>query len=581
MFKNFSEIYKLIIFPNFKKLFILQFLILFAAILEFLGIFSVLPYIYLLTNQEKILSIGFLSYLYRIFGFSEINLFLISISLFLFIFYLISNLFSFYVYKKSVEFSQKFMVELSNQIFDYYLNKKWLFYIHSSNNNLAKNLLIEVGRVTQGIVQPILNINVKISISLLIIISLFFFNPFITLIVTLSYLTVYFSIFQYFKAKLINYGYTISKVSASRYQLIYESFASIKEIVFNNIQQIFSKKFNESGSKLIQISINKEIIAAFPKYIIEVVTFGLILIILSYLFFIDNKDDYLILVSVFALAAYKLIPSLQQLYSNFAHLNSNIPAFVNLKKDLFDINIIKTISQKKINSKSIKIKKILLSDVFFKYESIKNKRRTEVFKNLNLIINAGKIISIYGKTGSGKSTFIDLITGLMDPDQGSICLLDNNNQKINTQTSFFSFTSQNPFFLNGTILENICFGQKFNKNNFQKLKEIAKTACLDDFIDINKLDSFDLILEDNSKNLSGGQKQRIAIARSLYFDKQILIFDESTNSLDDQTTKKIMNNLKAYKNKYSKTIIFVTHNKFIAEFSDIVLSINNKKINAQ
>ena len=125
MFKNFSEIYKFIIFPNFKKLLILQFLILFATILEFLGIFSVLPYIYLLTNQEKILSIGFLSYLYEILGFSEINFFLIFISFFLFIFYLFSNFFSFYVYKKSVEFSQKSMVELSNQVFDYYLKKKW------------------------------------------------------------------------------------------------------------------------------------------------------------------------------------------------------------------------------------------------------------------------------------------------------------------------------------------------------------------------------------------------------------------------------------------------------------------------
>ena len=365
----------------------------------------------------------------------------------------------------------------------------------------------------------------------------------------------YWSIFFFIKKILYRLGNERVKANKSRFTIVAEAFGGIKNVILSNTSLYFINKFNLLSFALAKASALNTNLQRIPKFLIEFIAFGgaVLLIITLNLNSNGNFQSVIAQLAFFTLAGYKLIPSLQQIYMNITNIKANISALDSIENDLE-----KSIEKKDVyiekkenfnNFKSINLKNINFSFI---------KRKEFKISNLNLNISANSIVGIAGQSGSGKSTVANLIMGMLEPDSGEISIdgkiLDN--QNIKSWQRNIGYVPQSIFLCDGTLKENIAFGID-HKNIDNKLVEKAiNLAELSGFVDTLP-ENIDTRLGERGVQLSGGQQQRVGIARALYHDPNILIFDEATSSLDENTEKNIMNAI----NKFSrlKTIIISAH----------------------
>jgi HlyD family secretion protein len=391
----------------------------------------------------------------------------------------------------------------------------------------------------------------------------------------------YFLIFYLIKKILFENGKIISRLLAVRYKIFNQVFSGIKEIIFLKRQDLFFNK-----NKILQEVMTKKIIlnnilTVAPKNIIEIISYISIVIIFFLITNIYNQDYSMIIpaLAVIGFVAIKMIPAIQQIFSNLAYVggssNSFYQIFYDLKKHYKNI---KSASNNKLSikkdCKDFHFKKtICLDNISFKYPN----REFEAIKKINIKINKNNRIGIIGPSGSGKSTIINIIMGLIYPTNGDL-VVDNlliNKKRITHLQNLIGYVPQNFFLFDGTIVENVTLESNTKNIDFKKFNTAIKLSKLKDFLKELPVGIHSKIGE-GGVLLSGGQRQRLAIARSLYLDKEILIFDEATSSLDvfaedfiKKTLKKFMNN---------KTIIIVSHRIELIKECDVIYCINNGSV---
>ena len=288
-----------------------------------------------------------------------------------------------------------------------------------------------------------------------------------------------------------------------------------------------------------------------------------------YLFYNENSGQVLSILSIYALAGLKLIPAFQEVYRSYNLINFYQ---FSLEKVLLDLNL----NYKSVQLENVEIfknfNKIKISNLSFSYESESKK----IFSDVNIEISKGDQVGFIGKTGSGKTTFIDILIGLLMPTQGTIYIDDFNISRIsNIWKSKIGYVPQNPFLIDGTILENIAYGQERTKIDLFKIEESTKSADIYDYI--NSLpNKFETHVGERGVRLSGGQVQRISIARALYKNPSVLVLDEATSSLDIHTEKKIMDSI----SNLSKdlTILIITHRFETLRHCNKIYRVENEKI---
>ena len=332
----------------------------------------------------------------------------------------------------------------------------------------------------------------------------------------------------------------------------------LKELEFIN-RYIFHYK------KIAHLSKITSFIQQIPKYAIELLTISSF-IILSLILLQRNQQfiDIVPTLALFMAAAFRLIPSINRITTNNQLMKTGIATQNNLYKELqtkesFDQNI--------KNKDEVLLSEIKILDLSFYY-----KKNVDILKNINLNISEGNVIGIVGKTGSGKSTFVDLIIGLLKPTSGQILVNGKDISNFpNSWKKIIGYVPQETFMLNQTIKDNITFisDKKIDENHFNNCLKISE---VEEFLK----DKIDEVIGEKGITLSGGQKQRIGIARALYKKPQIIIFDEATNALDTLTEKSIMKSI--YKLKRKKTLIIISHNKSILNECDKIYEISDKKL---
>jgi ABC-type multidrug transport system fused ATPase/permease subunit len=344
---------------------------------------------------------------------------------------------------------------------------------------------------------------------------------------------------------------------------------NIKEIKIAQLEKFFYENFQFLSKKLKKVNDTYLFLQQLPRFLIE---FFSILILGSVIFFSSrNLDNSIVpLLAVYAASAFRILPSVNRVIQNFNQINFGKPSidtlydtFSNIKKDT---NLYKT-SNERISFESVELK-----NISFSYDE----RKQIIFNEINFHIKKGDFIGIVGPSGSGKSTFVNLICGLISPTKGEILI--NNNLNLNDITNeFLNFTgylSQNTSLFDDTIKNNICLSddqkKAFDEKNYQ---DVIKKAQLDDFIEKLPLKN-DSIVGENGITLSGGQKQRVGIARALFKNPDLLIFDEPTSSLDNKTSEKLIQIIKDL-NKY-KSIILITHDENIVKNCNKIIYLDGK-----
>jgi ABC-type bacteriocin/lantibiotic exporter with double-glycine peptidase domain len=297
------------------------------------------------------------------------------------------------------------------------------------------------------------------------------------------------------------------------------------------------------------------------------------LIFVGTIFVLKNIFDYenALIIETLALLALCLLrsfPSFSKILSGFQELNSRIPSVEVISQQLSEKDNLKFLNNSKL--KIEKFNSINLSNISFRYD----KNDEYILKDLNLSFSRGNIIGFFGKTGSGKSTLINIISGLIKPSIGKIFVNQKHIERV--PHNYFSYVPQKPLIINDTIKSNIAFGVENENIDLSKLNHAIEKCELREFI--QKLpNGINEIISEDGKNISGGQAQRISIARAIYFDRQILILDESTNSLDLATEKKIINFLNELKHEI--TIIMISHNLESLKICNEVYELKGKKLN--
>ena len=340
-------------------------------------------------------------------------------------------------------------------------------------------------------------------------------------------------------------------------RIVQESLGGIRDVILGNLQINFINKYSETDKLIRNIKAQNLFIAGFPRFSIE--SIGIIFLgVITYLLnsFSNDKSFILPTIGSIALGSQRLLPAMQQIYFSWSASKSGFSSINEILKILNkkDATNIKFVSKNNF----VKFQKnIQLKNIAYSYKNKKNL----IFDDLNLKINKGERLGIVGKSGSGKSTLINILTGLLTPESGEICIdnssiLGNDKEKMANFRNNISYVPQDIFLLDASISENIAFGIDQKNINYKKIIWATKEAQIFQFIK-SLSDGFETIIGERGIQLSGGQRQRIAIARALYKESQIIIFDESTSAIDKETEEKLMSSI--YDLNKDLTLILVAH----------------------
>ena len=540
-----------------------------STIAEILGLSLILPFIYSITGQNIFDRYESLQGINQILGYPN-NESIILISLFsILCIYLIKNLFLTYYLWQEGKFIFDTQENISSRLFGEYLIKKFSFFLSRNSADFISRIKSDIGYASNAIN----SLMTLISESLIVVgisLALFFYNSFafFIIIVTLSILSIlYYLIVQKKLGKLSKIRMENETLRIKRLQ---EGFGGIKEIKVFNLEKFFLEKYFYTVNTLAKVYKFTYVIQRLPKLYFE--TMAVIAIVLVTYFLAKNTNnlvEILPLLGIYAGAAFKLLPSANRILNTFNVFkfsqNSVSVILEELNEEQSDLI---DNSSKKITNK---VNKIKFQNVSFKYEN----REKYLFRNINFEIEAGKKIFITGKTGAGKSTLINLILGLLKTSSGEILIDKKNISEIQKKwLSEIGYVPQNVFLFDDSIKENIILSKK-EPIDVEWLNKVLQISQCNEFID--KLpQTLETKVGEKGYNLSGGQKQRIGIARAIYRKPSILIFDESTNSLDNLIEKQVLEAI--FRNLKNTSLIMISHKEELINYFDKNIQINDDEI---
>ena len=571
-----QDLYRLLDKRQKKKFLFFQILIVISAIFETLSVLSIAPFMAIVSDFSLIDSSAPLSYLYNFLNFTDKNTFVVFFGIIVLATFFISSILSIYTLWKLSLFGAHFGMGLGDRLYEFYLSSDLKFHIEHNSSDLSKQILEESFRVSDNLIIPMLLMNAKIVVAVIMILAMFFFNPSITLIGTIIFITSYSLIYSFLKPILQNNSKQISLSSAKRLKKISEGFKSIKEIIIFNNQDFFISPFRRAGFGLANARGKNLGITITPRYFIEFIAFGsiIILMLITLTFNMQSIESLLPTLSFFAFASLKLMPCLQQIYAGVSQVRGNINAFHSIKGDLTSFKEIHQESKITKNLKEIKfVNSIQLRDVSFELQP-----SNRILSNINLEIKKGSIVALVGPSGSGKTTISDLLLGLHMPTSGKLSIdnIDLDKKSIASWKMRCAIVPQESNLIDESIRTNISLKHEAEDINYNLLSDAISLSQLDNVINEKKDGLLSYVGEWGSR-LSGGQRQRISIARALYKNADFIVFDEPTSALDLSTEKEIINSI--FNLKGIKTCLVISHNlKTIAE-CDQVIYIDNGEIN--
>jgi len=444
------------------------------------------------------------------------------------------------------------------------------------NINLSISNLSKIDYIVPVLISNLSAISATIS-AIGIIILLMFIDLYLVLICSTVVLVIYLIVIKFTKKKLYHNGQIISKCINIKTNNLSLLMGSLRNVILDKLQNFFVKNFSDASMGINKASTSNAVINFIPSVIfINLILILFVALVVINEFLSHNLINDIAKYAALALSAQKLFPQLNKIYvaisRSRAHHHSilSVLSFIQTIKNHKET---KTLSKKISEKSKIIVKKnLVLNNINFKYPD-----SSLIINNLNLNVKLGEKILIQGASGEGKTTLIDILSGLITPNSGKLKIDEQiiNKNNIEKYQKNISLIPQDIFTAEQSFLQNIALGFSPDDIELKKVKWCAKIAEIDEFI-MRTSKRYNSIISHNGSNLSGGQKQRIGIARGLYKNSDIIIFDESTNSLDEKIEKKIFSNF----NKYlkNKIIIFISHDKKNIRFFNKIFIITNGKL---
>ena len=545
--------------------------ILLSGILEVAGIASIAPFMAVLSSPELVNENETLVFLFNITNAESNKEFVIILGFGVIAVLLVSNSYQAFMMWVVTNFSRFQTHRLSVRLLRQYLFQPYSFFLDRNTSEMGKNVVNEASRGVGGVLLPLLNLVSKSIISVSIFILLVLIDPYTAIMVILVFGSIYTALYLSVKKLLHKIGVQTTDSATARFKIAHESMSGIKEIKLRGSENIFIDLFDIQSDLYAKNYAIRALIASIPRYFIEVIAFGgIIVIIISMLMAGRDESEIIVLTSVYAMAGYRLLPAIQGIYGDLTSLKFNLPILSVLASDLKK-NEYK--EQLQDHSEKIEFKeKISIKDVYFSYDGNKS-----ILNKINLSIPRNYTIGFVGTTGSGKTTLIDILLGLLTPDKGSIFIDSTqiNQKNLRSWQKKIGYVPQSIFLIDDSIEKNIAFSVAGDKIDKKRVVDAAKMADLHDFI-LTLEDGYSTGVGERGVRLSGGQLQRIGIARALYHNPEVLILDEATSSLDGSTENTIMESIHGLAHK--KTIIIIAHRLTTLRECDVIYLLDKGQV---
>lgn len=568
--KNLFSIYSRLETAEKKKIIIIALYIFLLIILDLSSLGLLFPVISLISTEKKLLLPDYLNFFNNYDYYSQINIFLFLF----FIFYVFKNILLGYITYHKKKFLADIQINFTSRIFGSYLQQSYNFHLKRSQPEIIRNIGIVADYI--NILENFINVFIEFLILFGILFIIFLNNFTIGLYVVLFSVTSFFLIFMFVKDKMKVYGKLINEYSEKLTKNYLETFGSIRDIILQNKQNFFIKSFNKNLRNQSESQVKSTFLLELPRLFIEVLAI-LVFCVLIYLMLSKSeasKESVVTSLTYFTALVIRSIPSITRIIYQTSGLNFKLDTFNKVNSLILSFTTRTAKDNHQYNK--IKFNNIIIKNLSYSYENNETQKNYNIFSNLNFIIKKNTTLGVVGPSGSGKSTFIDLISGILKPTTGCI-MLDEKDLKevLYSWQKELSYISQKNYIIDGTIKNNIAFGEEEKNINVKKIYEVIDLSKLKDFLNLHNY-NLDYMVGENGKNLSGGQRQRLIIARALYKDSSLIFFDEATSALDKKTEIEIFEDVKVNFHR-KKTLIISSHNYDNLKFCDEILDFNKKK----
>ena len=576
------QIFKKLLFllsPNERKrAVLLLIMIVIMALLDAIGIASILPFIAVLTNPSLIEANTFLNTMYQTsikFGIETNQEFLFFLGVLVFLILIVSLTFKALTTYVQVRFVYMKEYSIGKRLVEGYLHQPYRWFLSRNSSDLGKTILSEVSQVISNGIKPLMELIAKSILTIVIITLLFSVDPKLTLIVGLSISFAYLVVFYFVRNLLNRSGKERLKSNQLRFIAVSEAFGAIKEVKVRGLEKVYIQSFSNSSQNYARTIALSQVVAQLPRFILESITFGGILLIILYkMIQSGNFNNSLPVISLYVFAGYRLMPALQQIYTSLTQLTFVGPSIDKLHSDLKNLKPLNINHDEDVLTFN---KEINLHHIHYNYP---NTSRTAL-KDINLTIPLKSTVGLVGSTGCGKTTTIDIILGLLEPQKGT---LEVDGKVITEQNSrawqrSIGYVPQHIYLSDDTVMANIAFGVEPKDINHDMIKKVSKIANLHQFVTDELPKQYQTTIGERGVRLSGGQRQRIGIARALYHNPKVLVLDEATSALDNQTEQEVM---KAINNLNKKiTIILIAHRLNTVKNCDIIYKLDKGQLISQ
>lgn len=575
MFSRLKRLYQLLSTEQRKKLLSLQVLVVFMALAEVAGVAAIGPFMAVVGDMSHLQGDGALAQLYAYSGAESARQFLFWLGVAVLFALSAAAALSMYTIWCLSLYAQQVGAELSVRLYKHYMQQPWLFHASGTSSQLTNRIAQECNRITNQVIQPLMQMNAKAIMAIFMAAAILIFNPVVALSGLAIFAGAYFLLFKTVRSRLSRNGRTITKTNQQRFKLMNEGFGGIKDTLLLGRQADFNKRFEQSSRLFGRAQGVTKGLSQAPRYFMEMIAFSSAIILVLYLLatYDGNLGAVLPVLSVYALAGFKLLPAFQQVYTSLAQVKGNLAAFDSLEKDLIDSSDATTGKSAQLAGKLSPRKQIELNDIHLTYPG----KHEKALNGLSLSLPVNQVIGLVGASGSGKSTAIDVLLGLIHPQQGDLKVDGEtlSGGQLRAWQNNVGFVPQSIFLADASIKENIAFGISPEEINLDQVNKAASMAHLDELLE-RLPDGLGTRVGERGIQLSGGQRQRIGIARALYDDADVLVLDEATSALDGITEKLVMDAIHDFSGK--KTIIMIAHRLSTVKGCDCIYFIDQGSV---
>lgn len=545
-----------------------------GSILELIGLSAILPLINVIMEPEIVFEDSMYVIFMEILHLQSVTDFIIYYAVALCIIFVVKNIFLIFSKRYQIKVTQSISKSISMRLMDCYMHQEYLFHVSHNVAELQRNITSDVKRYTLTL-SMLMNLTVEGITCFFLLVFLLCTDIVTTLLIAgilgafgVAFILIY-------KKVQVKYGIISRDMGVQLNKWLLQSFGGIKEIKVLNREHFFLGNYEKAYQKSLNATVNSELVSSLPKYIMEAICMGsLLLVIIIRVSQGEPLDEFVNVLMVFAVAAIRMLPAFNRITGYFGILLFNKVGVDGVYNDLQEMEY----DREKVSVQKNKVGKLELNDriqvenLTFGYPGNEEK----IFQNANLTIEKNSSVAFVGSSGAGKTTLADIIIGVLKPEGGDI--------KVDGQSVFdhldawhktIGYIPQMIYLMDDTIRNNIVFGIEEDKIDDDKVWEALEQAELADFVRTLK-DGIYTEIGDRGVRLSGGQRQRIGIARALYTEPDVLVLDEATSALDNETEAAVMESIEHLQGK--TTMIIIAHRLTTIQNCDKVYEVGNGEI---